>query len=146
MDKLIKKPMDWYSWRHSAIFQSKLDNIPPEEAAKKFGHGLEYYEKVYARLSNDDVEHRLNQSFGDEVSQPEKNITDTACSICGMENKAEEKKCSRCQSFLSIEDAMEEDSSRTNELETLRKQMKEMQEEQLKFMENMSKRIDSKIA
>ncbi len=62
--EIINKPLDFYNLRHSACLIAKLDNIPLEEAAKKFGHSVEFFTNTYGRMDTSGSIARLGKSYG----------------------------------------------------------------------------------
>jgi len=71
----FKKPMDFYSLRHSSCTLDKKDNIPADLAAERHGHSMKYYLEVYGRLDVSDTVHRFRQHFnehrGSSVTLPQ---------------------------------------------------------------------------
>ena len=103
----LDKPLDFYNLRHSACTISKLDNVPEEEAAKKFGHSLKYYAETYGRLSTEDSMSRLSKVYGLEAVEEEieKNIK---CSRCDFVNTPDAELCEKCGAALTVKKALEE--------------------------------------
>jgi len=102
----LDKPMDFYNLRHSACTISKLDNIPEEEAAKKFGHSLQYYTETYGRLTTEDSISRLSKVYGLEMEKRkiEKSIK---CSRCDFVNTPDSELCEKCGAALTVKKALE---------------------------------------
>ena len=116
---LIEKPMDFYNWRHSSCVLAKLDNLPLEEACKKYGHSAEYFTKTYGRMTTDDSIARLSKVYGltkakDEVKQ---NIK---CKRCQFINKPEQEICEQCGAALSVEAAFKVEQDRKTEIEKMK--------------------------
>jgi integrase len=124
----FKKPLDFYNMRHSACYLSKMDNITPDLAARKFGHSVKYYSETYARLSADDDIKRFESSYNlvaeEEKKQENKPIE---CIKCHTINEPGSEICEQCQNPLTMGKALE----RTQELEDI----KAKQEEQAKMMD-----------
>jgi integrase len=121
----IDKPYDFYNLRHSACVLSKLDNVPEELAAEKFGHSIEYYTSTYGRLSTEDKMKRYSKIYGlkEEKIKVENNVT---CSRCGFVNEPENEFCSKCVAPLSLGKALEVEKSKEEEIHKLQSQMQTM--------------------
>jgi len=115
----LEKPLDFYNLRHSACTISKIDNIPEEEAAKKFGHSIQYYTETYGRLTTEDSISRMGKAYGlkEEKTTIEKTIT---CSRCKFVNEPRNEMCSECGAPLTIKKAMEIDKKSNQEFEELK--------------------------
>lgn len=106
----LNKPIDYYNLRHSACYLSKLDNVNPELAARKFGHSIRYYTDTYARLSPEDDIRRYSKHYELEDKKIEEPKT-VICERCNTVNepidpqKNSEAYCEQCQSPLTIETA-----------------------------------------
>jgi len=100
------KPLDFYNLRHSACTISKMDNVPEELAAAKFGHSMDYYVKTYGRLSTEDILQRYSNHYGVTVKnrEPQKNIV---CSRCEFVNIPNAEVCEKCGAALSVTKALE---------------------------------------
>ncbi len=141
----FKKPLDFYSLRHSACFIAKKDNMPIDEAAKKFGHSITFFTEVYGRLSVDDSIDRLSKHYGikKEEEQKEQN---QSCSKCGFINEPKVEMCFKCGSPLSIKKAMELDKNKEVELEGLKKEMEDFKKEIMhKLIKDMKKEIKAEV-
>ena len=119
------KPTDFYSFRHSACTLSKMDNVPEEIAAAKFGHTIEYYTETYGRLTTEDVIERFSKHYGlqREVKKIEQN---RLCQRCDFVNVPGAEMCEKCGAALSLKKALEVEK----ENELLREQLAKMQQEQ----------------
>ncbi len=143
----FRKPLDFYNLRHSACYLSKMDNVPEEIAAEKFGHSIQYYTATYARLSSDDVIERFSRHYDVSVERkdPEKNIL---CRKCDFVNMASSEFCEKCGSALSMKVALESDSGIKfkEELETMKSEFENYKKELTKFLfTNIKKQIDERI-
>lgn len=102
----LKKPLDFYNLRHSACTISKMDNVPEELAAAKFGHSVDYYVNTYGRLSPDDLLTRYSNHYGieAEAEKPRKNVS---CPRCDFVNEPDSKLCEKCGAALNAKAAFE---------------------------------------
>lgn len=114
------KPLDFYNFRHSACYLSKLDNVNPELAARKFGHSLKYYTETYGRLSAEDDIKRYSLHY-DLVADKKKKALETPvkCEICNTINEPGAVRCENCNRPLTLEEAQKS----VNEIDELKKQM-----------------------
>ena len=125
-DKIkLKKPLDFYNLRHSACLISKLDNIPLEEAAKKFGHSVEFYTNTYGRMDTSGSIVRHGKCYGVDKSKQKMDIN-IICDKCETSNIPKAEICEKCGSPLSIKKAMEMDRGKDLEMAELKKQMAEL--------------------
>lgn len=121
----LEKPMDFYNLRHSACVIAKLDNIPEEEAAKKFGHSLQFYAETYGRMTAEDSIERLRKVYGIEQEQKKTEKT-ILCQRCDFVNEPEAELCEKCGAPLSAKKALEiknENDNLKEELSGLKEQM-----------------------
>ena len=121
----IDKPVDFYNFRHSACRISKMDNVPDELAAAKFGHSIKYYVNTYGRLSPEDVLSRYSKHYGIEIKEtkPRKNIT---CPRCKFINPPDSSICEKCGSATAAKAALElanENSQVKDELSEVKAQL-----------------------
>ena len=93
---LLNKPLDFYNFRHSACYQAKKDNIPPEEAAKKFGHSVDHFINTYGRLDRTDREDRLATAHNLCVPEKKKMESTQICKRCDHINLPQATMCDRC--------------------------------------------------
>jgi len=131
----LDKPLDFYCLRHSACTISKLDNIPEEEAAKKFGHSLQYYTETYGRLTTEDSISRMGKAYGleEEKKMIEKTII---CSRCRFVNVPKSEICEQCGTPLSIKKALEVDKDKEKELDELKKKISKVDSVMSKLISN----------
>jgi len=118
----VKKPCDFYNLRHSACYLAKLDNIPLEEAAKKFGHSTEFFTNVYGRLDTGDSVKRLKKHYG-MVEEQKKKELNIRCSTCDTVNRPSTEICEKCGTPLTMAKALELDRSKDLEMSALKEQM-----------------------
>jgi hypothetical protein len=126
----LDKPSDFYSLRHSACVISKLDNVPEELAAAKFGHSIDYYVNTYGRLSTEDVLDRYSRHYGIEREEKaiEKNIK---CSRCQHVNGPKVSVCEQCGNPISLAKALEIKSETERKLEEMMKKIERMEKAQM---------------
>jgi len=60
----IKKPLDFYNFRHSSCALDKKSNLPADLAAERHGHSVKYYIEVYGRLDVSETVNRFEQHLG----------------------------------------------------------------------------------
>jgi len=123
MEKLnIKKPFDLYNLRHSACRIAKMNNDPAEWCADKFGHSLDYFNKTYARMDNQDQKDRFKNHLDGFVHEDKKSII---CRVCGTANTPDADRCSKCNNPTSLREALkykktnEEQEKRLDKMEGL---------------------------
>lgn len=124
----IDKPFDFYNLRHSAYVIAKLDNIPEEEAAKKFGHSVSFYTNTYGRLTTEDSMERLSKVYGLEIKKKEVQKS-VLCSKCEYVNEPESEFCEKCGSVLSVRKAIElqhEQDAVKHELTNVKEQLQDI--------------------
>ena len=142
-DKIkLKKPLDFYNLRHSACLISKLDNIPLEEAAKKFGHSVEFFTNTYGRMDTSGSIARLSKSYGIEKSKQKIDVN-VRCSKCDNVNIPKAEICEKCGSPLSIKKAMELDQDKSKEMAELKEAMENMKKDTDKKMIELAARIST---
>jgi len=118
----INKPTDFYNLRHSACVLAKLDNIPEEEAAKKFGHSVKFYTETYGRLTAEDSLKRFGKAYG--LQEQEKEVSKPiSCQRCAFVNVPKAVLCEQCSSPLSIEKAMALEKEKTKDLTELKERL-----------------------
>ena len=102
----LKKPCDFYNFRHSSCVLDKLDNLPLDVAASRHGHSTEYFTNIYGRLDLNDLANRMRKHYGskEEIRKPEKSVI---CERCDMANELDATICSKCTSPLSLKVALE---------------------------------------
>ena len=128
----LDKPLDFYNFRHSACVLAKLDNLPLDECAKKFGHSVKFFTETYGRLTTDDSIERITKVYG--LSEEKAKIEiNRICPKCEFKNVPSSEICERCSSPLSLKKALEMD----NTIE-LQKQIDTMQKEK----EDTTKRLE----
>jgi len=114
----LKKPIDFYNLRHSACVLAKKDNLPLEEAAKKFGHSVEFFTNTYGRLSTEDSIQRLSKAYGLKEDKEKRELNATC--KCGFVNEPNSDICEQCGSPLSLKKAMEMDRGKDKEISDLK--------------------------
>jgi len=127
------KPVDFYNFRHSAVYLSKMDNIPEEIAAEKFGHSIQYYTETYGRLSSDDKIMRLSRHYGLMHEEPKEIKKNKLCFRCEFSNIPDAVSCERCGTSLSIKEIIES----TKEKEQLKFQLESMKGDFEKYKEEL---------
>ena len=105
----IKKPLDFYSLRHSSCVLDKMDNLPVDLAAERHGHSVKHYVGTYGRLSVQDVVRRFNSHYGSETDQeePKKVKYSRNCPACRTLNSGESDWCMQCGTPLNTKGALE---------------------------------------
>lgn len=131
----IDKPMDFYNLRHSACVIAKLDNIPEEEAAKRFGHSVKFYSETYGRMSPEDSINRLSKIYGLEIK---KNLIQKTilCPRCDFVNEPKADYCEKCSAVINPKKAHElnkEQTDITKELKNVKEQLNNIN----KFMNSL---------
>lgn len=134
-DKLgINKPFDLYNLRHSACYLAKLENIPADLAAKKFGHSITHYTETYGRLDANDQVQRLKNHLRAKPSKENHNI----CSRCKTVNNNDKDYCVKCGYAISYTAAIKY----KEEKENIQKQLDDLKAafaEHQKAIEKMNK-------
>lgn len=128
----FKKPVDFYNFRHSACFLAKMDNLPIDECAKKFGHSVEHFTNTYGRLSVDDSIERLTKHYeidGEKIDKP----TNINCSRCDTINSPNLDYCTKCGSPLSLNIALKMEKDQKDEINKLKEEVYRIANEQLKL-------------
>lgn len=115
----LKKPVDFYNLRHSACYLSKLDNVNPELAARKFGHSVKYYTDTYARLDTEDDIKRYAKHYGASKEKGQLEHEPAVCEVCGTCNEPGTDICEKCRNPLSMAKALE----MVNETQQLKEQL-----------------------
>lgn len=126
-DAGITKPLDFYNFRHSACTLAKLDNLPTDAAAEKFGHSVKFFTETYGRLTVRDKVSRFNKVYGEDSSEEAKKKEEEArkqqpiiCPFCNYSNIPGAKLCEKCtRPLMSPKDALSE----RDKLERLQKQV-----------------------
>lgn len=122
----IKKPMDFYNFRHSSATIKKLDKWPIELAAKNMGHSVMFFTDIYGRVGLREKTEILDKTFGLSRKEEEKENPIT-CNICETVNEAGKTHCEKCGSALTLEIALKEEQGKNKELELLKQQMQAQQ-------------------
>jgi len=128
----IDKPLDFYNLRHSACVISKLDNVPEELAAEKFGHSIEYYTGTYGRLSSEDRMKRYSKVYGngEEEEAKKKDTKNIECQRCGTINLPGSdgaEFCTKCNAALNLGKALEVEKENENKVkELIKEQFKQL--------------------
>ena len=138
----LDKPVDFYNMRHSACTLSKMDNVPEEIAAAKFGHTIEYYVNTYGRLTTEDVLERFGKHYGIklEARKVENNIE---CPRCDFVNVPESASCEKCGSSFSFKAALaveKEKEMLQEKLTTMQKDVEDLKSGLAQFLFKESKR------
>jgi len=139
----LEKPFDFYNLRHSACVLAKKDNLPTDLAAAKFGHSVKFFTETYGRLSVDDNIKRMRKHFG-MVEDEEKKENNQICPKCSLINQPNSTHCEKCQSPLTLGQALKEreDSLKLGEkMEQMEKSMAEIRES---MAQELAKRIVEK--
>src|SRR3989338_598052 len=120
----LEKPLDFYNLRHSACTISKIDNIPTEEAAKKFGHSVKFYTETYGRLTTEDSIKRLSKVYGivEDKKKLEQNVN---CERCDFINEPNKEICEKCGAALTVAKALEVEKEKTDKIEALENKMEQ---------------------
>gem|GEM_PF-1607206 len=103
----IRKPLDFYSLRHSSCVLDKLDNLPTDLAAERHGHSVKHYVGTYGRLSVKDVMRRFHSHYGSEPEETPSRMEHLNCPTCNHINTHDSKWCSSCGTPLSAIGAVE---------------------------------------
>jgi hypothetical protein len=103
----IRKPLDFYSLRHSSCVLDKLDNLPTDLAAERHGHSVKHYVGTYGRLSVKDVMRRFHSHYGSEPEETPEIMEHLNCPTCKNVNAHGSKWCNSCGTPLSASGAHE---------------------------------------
>lgn len=133
---LVDKPLDFYSFRHSACYGAKMDNIPVEEAAKKFGHSVKFFIETYGRLDKNDVENRLAVAHNLVQTEKKQEMASVICKRCNFTNLPNSQNCDKCAYAISEEKKDEELSRLTGKMEKFQNQFDSINS----FMEKLLKK------
>lgn len=127
----IKKPMDFYSFRHSSCVLDKLDNLPTDLAAERHGHSVKHFVSTYGRLSVKDVMHRFHSHYGIETEEKPQKLEHTNCPTCHHINAHDAKWCGRCGTPFSAVGAAEiaKRQEITENSEQMRDELEQMKRE-----------------
>ncbi len=101
----IKKPLDFYNFRHSSCVLDKKDNLPSELAADRHGHSVEFFTKTYGRLDTTGIADRFRKHYGKE-EQKNKPIENIVCEACSFVNEPDAQDCEQCTRPLSLKHAL----------------------------------------
>ncbi|MBI2138316.1 site-specific integrase [Candidatus Woesearchaeota archaeon] len=135
----FKKPLDFYNLRHSACTISKMDNVPEEIAAAKFGHSIDHYSNTYGRLNTEDTLNRLRKHFRLNEETPAIEINQK-CRRCSFINIPKSERCEKCGSPLSLAKALqfeEENKNLKTEVENLKGTLIKIQQDMPKIMADL---------
>jgi len=131
----LDKPLDFYNLRHSACYISKMDNVNPELAARKFGHSVKHYTETYGRLSpQDDIKRysKLYQVNEEDEAKIEKPIR---CTRCNTVNEPGLDLCDQCGNPLNMGKALsmlEEHNNLKDEIRQIREEQKDIVRQYMK--------------
>lgn len=114
----IKKPLDFYNFRHSSCVLDKKDNLPNDLGARRHGHSLKYYDAVYGRLSTDDLVERTEKHYGLSSHHPKQQEKGNICDACKFVNKPKAEICEYCGQPLTVKMALDMRSDIEKELAT----------------------------
>ncbi len=136
----LDKPLDFYNLRHSACVLAKKDNLPTDLASAKFGHSVKFYTETYGRLSVDDAINRMKKHYGlaEEEIDEKKN---QKCPKCSLINLSDLTHCSKCNSPLTLGQAIKE---REGSLK-LGKKMEIMEKSMEDIKENITQELTNRI-
>lgn len=120
----VNKPLDFYNLRHSAAFLSKMDNVNPELAARKFGHSVRYYTETYGRLSPEDDIKRYSKHYDVQKEKKAEEERTRVCPKpkCGVVNEPNAEKCENCGTPISEKAVLDTQQ----EMERMKEQMAEL--------------------
>jgi integrase len=137
----IDKPSDFYNLRHSAVYLSKKDNVPPELAAEKFGHTVEYYINTYGRLDEDDVLDRYSKHYGikEQKEEVEQNVK---CNFCDNIEPPGMEICSKCGKPTTLGKALELKTNTENKLNELNERFARMERRQKIVSKSYERKIN----
>ncbi len=128
-----------YMMRHSAVALAKQERLGVDLAAEKFGHDINYYINTYGKLTPEQKINRFKGHYG-EVAAEEENKTKTQlCPVCDTINEPEVKYCEKCNNPLSLKVALEQEKNKDTEIDSLKKQMQSIQQEQIAEKVRMEK-------
>lgn len=129
----IKKPLDFYNFRHSAVTLSKKENMNPDLAAEKFGHSIEFYMNTYGRLDLKDKIHRFAQHYGAEEEVEKKIELNRECHTCHFTNEPGDDICRQCGAPLTFEAATKIRTQKEIQISEMADRLKYMEEQMLKL-------------
>lgn len=122
----INKPTDFYNFRHSSCYLDKMDNVPIDLAAERHGHSVDFYTNIYGRLDATDKANRLSKHYGGEEEEKNKRHNNLMCDICSTPNEPDSEFCIKCGKPLSLKVALDIDKKKEEDIDLLKKQMKDM--------------------
>lgn len=126
----LKKPLDFYNFRHSACTLAKKDNVPLDEAAEKFGHSVEYFVSTYGRLDREDQLNRWRKHYKLEESEREERPHNRICTRCQNNNEPDADLCQNCGKPLTLGKALENEQEAENRIKELNDRLKKMESQQ----------------
>jgi hypothetical protein len=106
----LKKPMDFYNFRHSSCYLDKIDNVPLDLASERHGHSVEFYTKIYGRLDSTDKANRLSKHYGGEDEEKKRLEKNIVCDRCDFINDPGTDFCGKCSSPLNLKAALNVDA------------------------------------
>lgn len=129
----IRKPLDFYNFRHSSCVLDKLDNLPSDLAAERHGHSVKHFTGTYGRLSVQDVLRRFQAHYGHEKEAKQEKARHRSCATCGSLNANTSEWCSRCgtpfTTFGAIKVATDSEDKIRKEENRLREEVEMMRRE-----------------
>lgn len=96
----ISKPSDFYNLRHSSCYLDKLDNVPPDLAAERHGHSVDFFVNTYGRLDIQEKLSRVRQHYG-KPEEKRSLLRNLACERCKGINEPEAEFCRDCGAPLT---------------------------------------------
>lgn len=139
-----KKPLDFYSLRHSSCYQDKLDNVDIELAASRHGHSTKEFLETYGTLGIKGKANKLRQAYGLE-KKDESKTTNPKCQRCGHLNTVDDNLCDKCGYALNPKAAMDVAKNKSQELDEIKKRLATMESTMAKAIEQKFKRRLKKI-
>lgn len=120
----IKKPIDFYNFRHSSCTLDKDENLPLELASKRHGHSVKYFTEVYGREKKDKIAERYRKHYNpsEEKKKKEEVPKNIICERCDCVNEPKTEFCFKCGSPLSLAAAMKNEE----QMEQLTKKFEEL--------------------
>lgn len=138
----IKKPLDFYNFRHSSCYLDKLDNVPLDLASERHGHSVDFFIQTYGRLSVKDKTDRLRSHYNLEGSDKHEPLKNVVCR-CGAINDPEDKYCESCGAGLTVETALET-KKMLEEMNDFKKFISEINPETMNLVRELALKIQNK--
>lgn len=101
----IKKPVDFYAFRHSSAHLKKTAGVSVDLGAKMMGHSVQNYTEVYGTTDTKEDIERLDKVYNKNKKRTKNEPI--KCEICSTLNVSGADICEKCRNPLSITKALE---------------------------------------